>query len=101
MKFETFKSIILELKRELDESYKFNRELSKVLGGDSYVVRENPIIDNTLKILSEEFNDHNNWIDWFFWENIANNSELEFQINNNSYKGNFENIWKMLNNEII
>lgn len=101
MKYETFESIILELKKLYDEGIEKDRALSKIFGEDSYVVSDYKIIDNTLKILGKELNDETEAIEWLFWESLNSTKGISnFYIGGIEYEGNIRNIWLSLKNEL-
>lgn len=100
MKYETFESIILELKKFYDQNCEKDRALSKIFGEDSYIISDYIIVDNTLKILEKELNDKDETIQWLFWESLTHKKLSYFYINKKKYKGSIKNVWLSLKNEL-
>lgn len=101
MKYETFESIILELKKLYDDGVEKDRALSKIFGEDSYIVSDYKIIDNTLKILEKELDDDSEFIQWLFWESLnSRNGISSFYIHEKEYEGSIKNVWLNLKKEL-
>lgn len=101
MKFETFKNTMELLLTEYNTSREKDKKLEEIFGGDSRIISELTFLDNMMKILKEEFNDKDDFIDWFFYEVLLQNDfDKLIIINNIEYKPTYENIYKIITNTI-
>lgn len=93
---DIFKDIITELLNEYNKRSIQDRSLSKIFGGDSYIVQDYTFIDNMLSILRKTLNDEHEFIDWLFYENLVNDKTLTFTIEEKEYEGTIENVYDYL-----
>jgi len=103
MKLETFVKLINETKKVYDNSIAQDKKLENALGGDSVVMTEwiSEHLEENIKIIAEDMNDTEEWIDWLFWESVCSNSNYsEFEVDGVVYRGTPKNIWKLLKNKL-
>jgi hypothetical protein len=107
MSLKVFTFMVNTIKELLDNSSKFNNDMTKVLGGDSQVISEinHKTIENIEMFLTEHFNDiENRWVEYLVWEVISrvstSSNQLIIQVDGVDYDANTENIYKIITNQL-
>lgn len=78
MSLGVFTFMVNTVKELLDNSSKFNDDMSKVLGRDSQVISEinYKTIENVEMFLTEHFNDNENrWVEYLIWEVVVGEND--------------------------
>jgi len=99
MKYETFNNLIQNCKELYDEAVKRDKDLEKVIGGDSQIMSDwwSKYIEKTIESIEEEFGDKDSTVDWLFWESICSSSGyMDFEVDGITYEGNPKNVWMEL-----
>ena len=100
MKFKTFEKLCNALSEQLQEDIKRDRLLSEAIGGGSFVITENRLIDRTLDIVLEDMK-ANEWQIEIIWDIITNDTkEFQFEFEDIIYEATLQNAWLLLKGKL-
>jgi len=104
LKFETFEGIVLLIVKIYKENYIRDLTLSKAFGSDTDVVTDMSFLDDLSMIITNEFNDKDNWLDYLIFENLIvdnyDEKKIRIKINGKEYPVTIKVIWDILNKKI-
>lgn len=100
--FEIFERFITLIKKQLEYDRKCTEAFSIILPSDYISGYNNSIIDGTIKILEDMFNDKSGWISYYIWELEFGDKYVDGCITekgkNIKLKG-IDDLWNIINNK--
>jgi len=92
MKKRILKQLFKIAKEEYNRTYKFDNKLQELLGGDTTISRETPVVDAIVELVASEYPGYEDDIYWFFYEFLI--SVVDEETEEKAFKELFKTISK-------